>query len=102
MKLLKLARKRPTIFGNELRVRYLWQPGDFNPENNFFSKLIESAGLKVKVIEDRSTFADLEIVSVFPPRLRKLLGVINSKLSIRSLGLRIESIHFQIYRTRKL
>ena len=71
-------RKWPAISANELKVRYLWQPGDFNLQDNFFSRAIEAAGLKVKVIEDSKAFADLELVSVFPPRIRKLGGMIRS------------------------
>jgi hypothetical protein len=62
----------------EIRVRYLWQSGDFKAQDNFFSKLIESAGFKISVIEDRGDFADLEIVSVFPPKFRKISATLKS------------------------
>jgi hypothetical protein len=66
------------IASREIRVRYLWNSRDFDPHNNFFSRLIESAGMRVKIIEDRRSHADLEIVSVFPPKSRKIASSLKS------------------------
>ncbi len=66
------------IISREVTVRYLWFSADFDPRDNFFSSLIESVGLKVKVIEDPKTYADLEIVSVFPPKRRRISAIFNS------------------------